>query len=152
MNREIEKKYFIKKLPEYTNIDKYKMIEQKYLSITDNAETRVRKTKNSDGVTKYSLTYKRGKGRIREETIIEIDKRTFEKIWHSIEGQSLKKTRYYVLYDNNIVEVDCFTNPKLDDVAEIEFKSKKEMDSFEPPIWFKEETDLKNKDFYEMIQ
>lgn len=152
MSKEIEKKFFIKKLPDYTNIDKYKIIEQKYLSITDDAEVRVRKTKNSDGVTKYYLTYKKGKGRIREEKTISIDKKSFQKIWHTINEQPINKTRYYVLHDNNIIEVDCFNNPKLNDVAEIEFKNKKEMDSFKPPIWFKEETDLKNKDFYEMIQ
>jgi CYTH domain-containing protein len=127
---EIERKYIIEELPD--NLEAYpsKHIKQGYVSIAP--VIRIRQLDKQ-----FILTIK-GKGLLaREEFELEIDKDQFDELSKKVDGLIIDKTRYYITLDDYIIELDIFHSDYKDlIIAEVEFPSLEEANSFVPPDWF----------------
>ena len=137
---EIERKYLIKTLPE--NLDSYpcKHIEQGYL----NTDPVVRIRRSDDT---YTLTYK-GKGlMVREEYNLPLNAESFEHLKEKIDGRLIKKCRYLIpLDDTHTIELDVFKGDLAPlQLAEVEFATEEEANTFLPPTWFGEDVTFSNK-------
>lgn len=131
---EIERKFLIHTLPE--NLDNYprKEIEQGYI----NREPVIRIRRSDD---KYILTCK-GQGlMVREEFELPLSKEAFEHLKPKTDGIFIEKTRYLIPYDEKLtIELDVFHGKLAPLVlAEVEFDSVDEADTFVPPAWFGED-------------
>ena len=137
---EIEKKYLIHKLPE--NLETYprKKIQQAYLCT--NPVVRIRKQDEE-----YILTYK-GKGlMIREEYNLPLNRDAYEHLLQKADGIVLTKTRYLLPLPQGLtIELDVFDAPYENlRLAEVEFSSEEEANSFVPPEWFGEDVTFSKK-------
>lgn len=131
MGLEIERKFIIDKLPFDLSSYDYHEIEQGYL--TRNPVVRIRKEDDT-----YYLTYK-SKGRlIKEEYNLPLTKEAYEELLPKISGNLIKKIRYLIPYNQELtIEFDVFKGMfKGLMLAEVEFSSEKEANSFVPPEWF----------------
>lgn len=129
---EIERKFFVSELPK---LDSLKMDEiiQGYLSI--NPEVRVRKKGDF-----YYHTEKSEGAMIREETEYEITKEEFYDSFSKCENRVIEKVRYYIPYENHLIELDIYKGKhKGLVVAEVEFESEGDAKAFCPPKWFGKE-------------
>jgi len=132
MPQEIERKFLVNKVPEITeNIMRYEIL-QGYVLISESMEIRLRK--KSD---KYFQTIKTGEGLNRGEYEIEIQRGQFELLWPLTESKRIEKTRYEIVYNNSLIELDIYKD-SLDGLvtAEVEFHSEKDSTMFIPPDWF----------------
>ena len=137
---EIEKKYLIHKLPE--NLETYprKKIQQAYLCT--NPVVRIRKQDEE-----YILTYK-GKGlMVREEYNLPLNRDAYEHLRQKADGIVLTKTRYLLPLPQGLtIELDVFDAPYENlRLAEVEFSSEEEANSFVPPEWFGEDVTFSSK-------
>ncbi len=128
---EIERRFLIKDLP--SDLDSYpsKSFEQGYLSI--NPVLRVRREEDD-----YFVTYK-GRGKLlREEYNLPLTEEAYEHLISKADGTVIKKRRYFIPLDNDLViELDIFEgNLSPLKIAEVEFSSEEEAMAFEPPDWF----------------
>lgn len=131
---EIERKYLLKKLPEELEAYPHKEIEQGYLST--NPVVRIRRSDD-----KYTLTYKGSGMMVREEYNLPLTREAFEHMKPKADGIFIEKTRYLIPYANKYtIELDIFKGalaPLF--LAEVEFESEEEANSFCPPDWFGED-------------
>lgn len=136
MNKEIERKFLVKQLPD--NLQQYPSTEiiQGYLAITEDG-TEVRLRQKGD---RYFQTLKCGFGLQRGEAEIEISKGQFEKLWSMTGGKRVEKIRFEIDHTGMKIELDIYSGI-LDGliVAEVEFSSIEQAKSFVPPSWFGEE-------------
>ncbi len=141
-DREIERKFLLKRLPKNLREFHHASIRQGYLAVHDD-RTQVRLRVAGRRCT---LTVKRGRGLARDEFEIEVGRAEFEKLWPATEGRRLHKTRFHVPYGHHIVEIDVYNgrNSGLV-VAEVEFRSEKECANFQPPDWFGAEVTGKSR-------
>jgi len=132
MHREIERKFLVRKLPEQLAEFPHAEISQGYLvSLDDGLQVRLRKSNE-----RYSLTYKRGVGNVREEREVELTPMQFDALWPATEGKRLEKTRYDIPLGNRVVEIDVYGgrhNGLV--VAEVEFDDEESAKNFQPPDW-----------------
>lgn len=131
---EIERKFLITKLP--ADLASYPCckIEQAYLC----TEPVIRIRRRDDN---YILTCK-GKGFLaREEYEMPLPKDSYEHLLKKADGNIIKKTRYFIPYENGLtIELDHFASPMTDlYLAEVEFSSEEEANAFVPPVWFSED-------------
>ncbi len=130
--REIERKFLVRKLP--ADLTKYPSAEisQGYLvSMDDGLQMRLRKTGE-----RFSLTYKRGSGNVREEREVELTAEQFDALWPATEGKRLVKTRYEIPFGQLTVEIDLYHERHEGlVVAEVEFDEEEAAKKFEPPDW-----------------
>ncbi len=128
---EIERKYLVSHIPENLENFHYRHIEQGYLST--NPVVRVRRDND-----KYYLTYK-GKGlMVREEYNLPLTKEAYEHLIKKSDGNIITKKRYEIP-DNtgHTIELDIFEGAFTGTVlAEVEFASIEEADSYIPPEFF----------------
>lgn len=134
MHMEIERKYLIKELP--SNLEDYpvKVISQGYL----NTDPVVRIRRSND---KYTLTYK-GKGlMVREEYNLPLNQEAFEHLVTKIDGILIQKKRYLIPFDEKLtIELDIFEGDLAPlQLAEVEFETEEDANSFVPPAWFGED-------------
>lgn len=131
---EIERKYLIHNLPE--NLETYprKKIEQAYLCTRP--VVRIRKQDED-----YFLTYKGGGMMVREEYNLPLNKEAYEHLKEKADGIILSKTRYLIPLENDLtIELDIFDSPYENLwLAEVEFSSEEEANTFIPPEWFGED-------------
>lgn len=137
---EIERKYLVSELPE--NIESYpcKHIEQGYLA----TEPVVRIRRSND---QYTLTYK-GKGlMVREEYNLPLTAESFEHLKEKIDGILIQKRRYLIPYgEKYTIELDIFDGELAPlQLAEVEFETEEEANSFTPPEWFGEDVTFSTK-------
>ena len=132
MGKEIERKFIIKEMPDL-NAYPFKCLEQGYLSV--NPVVRVRKEDDT-----YYLTYK-GKGFLeREEYNLPLNKESYEHLIAKADGKLIKKKRYLIPYEKYTIELDFFEGELAGLViAEVEFETVEEANSFNPPSWFGED-------------
>ena len=156
---EIEKKYIIDSLPINLNPYKSVLIEQTYLVITKDSNTRVRKITNlNDEKISYTFTYKYGSAPKRKEEEFEIDSKTYQGFLEKINGSPLLKERNHYKYNNSCFTIDTYKNPSIKGliIAEVEFKNDSLLEQYIPPTWFgKEVTGVKqygNKHLWKIIQ
>ena len=137
---EIERKYLIKTLPEDLAQYPYKEIEQGYL----NTDPVVRIRRSNDT---YTLTYK-GKGlMVREEYNLPLTKEAFCHLKEKIDGRLITKRRYLIpLPPHDTIELDVFSGDLAPlQLAEVEFETEEEANSFIPPSWFGEDVTFSKK-------
>lgn len=138
---EIERKYLVKQIP--TDLSQYavRIIEQAYLS----TEPIVRVRRDND---LYELTYK-SKGLItREEHNMPLTPDSYAHLLSKADGRIISKKRYMIPYKNHIIELDVFEDTLAPLVlAEVEFDTIDDANSFTPPSWFGEDVSLK-KDYH----
>ena len=132
---EIERKFLIDKLPRALQRFPHKEIAQGYLAIARGAHVRLRRAGRA-----YSLTFKRGPARSREEREIHLQPAQFAILWPATAGARLTKTRYYVPWKKLTIEIDIYrgSNQGLM-VAEVEFPDVRTYHSFRPPDWLGDE-------------
>src|SRR5919204_6770311 len=86
-NREIERKFLIKGLPDKLKRSRCYIIEQGYLA-SESAGRQVRLRKKGKTAT---LTFKVGRGKSREEREIKLSPRQFAVLWPGTAGRRLYK-------------------------------------------------------------
>jgi CYTH domain-containing protein len=132
-NREIERKFLVKWLPENLKQWRSFVIEQGYLA-TESAgrQVRLRKTGNT-----MSLTFKVGRGSHREEREIKLSPKQFAALWPGTAGRRLRKVRYEIPWDNVMIEIDIYRGRHAGlVVAEVEFPDSVSCRRFMAPWWF----------------
>ncbi len=142
---EIERKFLIKELPDLSKYD-YVDIEQGYLCT--HPVVRIRK-KND----KYILTYK-GSGLLAHEEIeANLTEDGYNHLVKKIDGNLIVKKRYLIPLEPYTIELDVFSGHMEGLImAEVEFPTVEEANSFTPPDWFaKEVTDDRRYHNSEMI-
>src|SRR2546423_6272640 len=131
-DREIERKFLVRKL--WDDLTSYPSAEisQGYLVSLDNGlQVRLRKSGE-----RFSLTYKRGIGKVREEREVELTAEQFAALWPATEGKRLLKTRSKIPVDDRIVEIDVYHGRHEGlVVAEVEFDTEEASKDFQPPDW-----------------
>lgn len=136
MPQEIEVKYIVRTVPGNLNQYRNEKIRQGYIVAEEGANV-VRIRQKGEG---YFLTVK-GVGHLsREETEIRLSFEQFEALWPLTDGKRLEKIRYYIDQEDFLIELDIFEG-FLDGlkVAEVEFESEEEAETFVPPTWFDRE-------------
>lgn len=133
---EIEKKWLIdkNKIPLELSNAKIFEIEQTYISFSP--EIRVRKINDGEEYSFAVKTNMTADGLIRNEMEENITQEEYNLLINKKEGNTIYKTRYQFLYENNIYAIDIFEG-ELEGLAylEIEFASKEEADEFVAPDW-----------------
>ena len=131
-NREIERKFLVRKLPADLSTLVSTKISQGYLVSTDDGlQVRLRKSGEQ-----YSLTFKRGLGNVREEREVELSVDQFSALWPATEGKRLIKTRYEIPLGDLVVEIDVYGGRHEGlVVAEVEFDDEGSATNFQPPDW-----------------
>ena len=131
---EIERKYLIKNMPKLENY-KYHKIEQAYLCT--NPVVRVRREDES-----YYMTYKGGGMMAREEYNLPLNREAYVHLIQKADGNVIGKTRYLIPLEQEglTIELDVFDSPFESLVlAEVEFESEEQANTFQPPEWFGED-------------
>ena len=105
MQIEIERKYLLKGRPEFPKPAATLEIDQGYIPGEKLIE-RLRRQRDTNGVTRYFRTVKVGSGISRAELEDETDARTFDHLWKLTDGRRLKKRRYVVLNGDDMWEID----------------------------------------------
>lgn len=129
---EIEKKFTVRSMPKLDDYD-YHKIEQAYI----NRKPTMRIRRQDD---EYYFTYK-GEGLMaREEYNLPLNEEAYCHLKEKADGKVITKTRYLIPYGGYTIELDVFEgelSPLV--IAEVEFPSIDEAESFIPPEWFDED-------------
>ena len=130
---EIERKFTITKLPEDLKSYPCHHIEQGYLST--NPVVRIRRQDDD-----YILTYKGSGMMVRTEYNLPLTKESYEHMKPKADGIVITKKRYNIPLDNYTIELDVFEED-LEGliIAEVEFPTTEEAESFCPPDWFEKD-------------
>ena len=140
---EIERKFLVKETPNLEDV-KYSKIKQGYFSITP--EKRVRQKDE-----KYYITEKGEGDMVREEKEWEIDKKEAETLFAMSKTCIVEKTRYYLPYGENTIELDVYEGRHTGlVVAEVEFETVEKATEFVAPEWFGEDI-TKDKSYKNMV-
>lgn len=128
---EIERKFLVASVP--GDLDRYPChrIEQGYLCI----EPVVRIRQQDE---EYYLTYKSKGLMVREEYNLSLNEKAYTHLKAKTDGNIITKKRFCIPYQETLtIELDifegCFAGLML---AEVEFSSASEAESFVPPAWF----------------
>lgn len=137
---EIERKYLIDQLPADLASYPCKVIEQGYLC----TEPVVRIRRSND---KYTLTYKGSGLMVREEYNLPLTAESFAHLKNKIDGRLIIKRRYLIpLAGKYTIELDVFDGDLAPlKLAEVEFETEEEANSFTPPGWFGEDVTFSTK-------
>jgi adenylate cyclase len=131
-NREIERKFLVKRLPNNLKQSRCSIIEQGYLATEPGRQVRLRKTGSS-----ASLTFKVGRGSHREEREIKLSLKQFAALWPGTAGRRLRKLRYEIPWENVLIELDIYRGRHAGlVVAEVEFPNRASCRRFKAPWWF----------------
>ena len=137
---EIERKFFITELPE--NLTQYncRRIEQGYLCTAP--VVRIRRQDEE-----YYLTYKSKGMMVREEYNLPLTAEAYAHLREKTDGNLISKQRYLIpLNETLTAELDIFDAPFAPlMLAEVEFSSEEEANSFVPPAWFGEDVTFSGK-------
>lgn len=139
---EIERKFLIARenFPEDIEKYPYHIIEQGYLCV--NPVVRVRRQDED-----FILTYK-GKGMMmREEYNLPLQAEGYYHLLGKADGKTIRKKRYLIPLDaTHTIELDEFEGDYEGLLmAEVEFTSEEDANSFEKPAWFGEEVTYDRK-------
>ena len=130
---EIERKFTVKCLPDHLEQYPVKHLEQAYL----NTDPVIRIRREDDT---YYMTYK-GSGMLaREEYNLSLNRESYAHLLPKCDGNVKKKKRYLIPWKHYTIELDIFAPPFAPlIIAEVEFATEKEAESFMPPAWFSED-------------
>ena len=137
---EIERKYLIHKLPDHLEAYPHRTLEQAYLC----TEPVVRVRRDADD---YILTYKSKGLMMREEHNLPLTKEAYCHLREKADGRIITKERYCIPYGDHLtIELDVFAGDLATLLlAEVEFSSEEEANSFTPPDWFGEDVTFSSK-------
>lgn len=137
---EIERKFLITEPPE--NLQQYNClrIEQGYLCTAP--VVRIRRQDED-----YYLTYKSKGMMAREEYNLPLTAEAYAHLRKKADGNLISKQRYLIPLDKGLtIELDIFDAPFAPlMLAEVEFSSEEEANSFVPPAWFGEDVTFSGK-------
>ena len=137
---EIERKYLVSKVPEHLEQFPCRSIAQGYLNT--NPVVRIRQDND-----KYELTYKSKGFMARQEYNLPLNREAYEHLLTKIDGRLIRKKRYMIPLSHNLTaELDIFEGdlaPLM--LAEVEFASEDDANSFVPPSWFGEDVTFSGK-------
>ena len=128
---EIERKFLVKTIPDNLSEYKCRIIEQAYLC----TEPVVRARKDND---EYYLTYK-GRGLMaREEYNLPLTNEAYQHLLAKADGNIITKKRYEIPDGTGkTIELDIFEGVCSSTVvAEVEFETIEEANSYTAPSWF----------------
>ena len=130
---EIEKKFTVKTLPNNLADYEFHIIEQAYLNT--NPVIRIRRQDDA-----YYLTYK-GSGLLaREEYNLPLNAEAYAHLLPKADGNIISKKRYLIPYHSYTIELDIFDKPFAPlIIAEVEFESLEDAETFIAPDWFAED-------------
>jgi adenylate cyclase len=132
-NREIERKFLVKWLPDSLKRSRRFIIEQGYLA-TESAGRQVRLRKIGSTT---SLTFKVGRATHREEREIKLNHKQFAALWPGTAGRRLRKVRYEIPWEGLQIELDVYRGRHAGlVVAEVEFPNRGRCRRFKAPSWF----------------
>ena len=130
---EIERKFLIQKMPSDLENYKSRLIEQAYLNVKP--VVRVRREDET-----YYMTYKGGGMMAREEYNLPLDADSYAHLLQKADGNIITKRRYLIPLAPYTIELDVFSGIfEGVIVAEVEFPSIEEAESFSAPDWFGED-------------
>lgn len=130
---EIERKFLINKIPFNINDYEFHLIEQAYLCTEP--VIRIRRQDNS-----YYMTYKSKGFLSREEYNLPLTEESYNHLLKKADGNIITKERYIIPFGKYTIELDVFKESFNGLVlAEVEFDTEDEADSFVPPEWFGED-------------
>ena len=133
---EIERKFLVKSLPPGWKRAPHDLIRQGYFALREK-RTEIRLRQKGP---EYFITVKAGWGGERLEEEIGIAKKQFTALWPLVCEASISKTRYRIRYGKHTIEMDVYEPPHHGLItADVEFRSRREADSFRPPGWFARE-------------
>lgn len=137
---EIERKYLIHTLPDTYQDYPFHQIEQGYLNTSP--VVRIRRQDEE-----YYLTYKGNGMMAHEEYNLPLDAASYEHLREKTDGFLITKKRYLIPYHNNLtIELDIFEGSLASLLlAEVEFGTEEEANSFTPPAWFGEDVTFSGK-------
>lgn len=136
VNKEIERKFLVNRVPKGYNRYACDWIVQGYIVVSDNGlEVRIRKRNKSPWLTvKSAGDLKRGEWEIR------LSQKQLKILWPLTKGHRIEKMRYKIRLDKKFANLDVYRGKlKGLKIVEVEFESIKEADSFTPPSWFGKE-------------
>lgn len=141
---EIERKYLVKSLDFIQEAKSVKRITQGFLNTHPERTVRIRISGEAAFITVKGISNKTGTTRMEWEQSIDV--RDAQELLKICEPGIIDKTRYQVLYENYLFEVDVFhgENEGLI-IAEIELSH--ECETFEKPAWLGTEV-TGNKNYY----
>jgi len=143
---EIERKFWVQKLPECCENIQPIAIEQGYVALSDDGrEVRLRKKGEA-----FFLTVKSAGTMQRSEHEVELSAAQFEALWPTTEDRRLQKDRYVLTQNAHTIEIDVYHQPlKGLIVAEVEFPSPTAAENYQVESWMSHEIThlnfLKNK-------
>jgi len=132
---EIERKFRLAVLPPWIAECDSVAIQQGYLALEPDREVRVRRAGDH-----RTLTVKSGRGLARGEVEVELSVAQLEALWPLTEGRRVEKRRYRRDAPEGTYEIDVYEG-ELSGllIAEMEFDSLEQSDSFHPPAWLVDE-------------
>lgn len=131
--KEIERKFLLAKMPDIA-LQSTTCIRQGYITESrDSVEIRLRRKGDA-----FFMTFKRGKGLVRDEAEIKIDETHFNHLWPLTQGRQVEKQRSKAILDNGLVaEIDEFSGALSGLLlCEVEFGDEARAGAFVPPQWF----------------
>lgn len=164
MNKEIERKFAMKYLPQNITIKQVIEIEQAFLYKDANTHIRIRKMQTKEGInyiytvkTQGDISYSKNQVSSKYEIESNITREEYEKLLLRKISNKITKTRIVVPIKNNLkVEIDIYYDYLQGFLtAEVEFPNEAEAKQFEKPDWLGEEIgykELSNRKLAEMNQ
>lgn len=133
---EIERKWLIDKNKIPLNLSNAEILEIEQTYISFSPEIRVRKINNGEQYSFAVKTNMTADGLVRNEMEENITQEEYNLLINKKEGNTIYKTRYQLLYEDNIYAIDIFEG-QLEGLAylEIEFVNREEADKFLTPDW-----------------
>ena len=152
---EIERKFWVKSPPKEIEQLSPVYITQGYIVASPGVhEVRLR-SKTKESSTQYILTIK-SEGEIeRQEYETIISKEQFDLLWPATEGRRIIKNRFLIEKGTHRIELDQY-HEKLAGlwVAEVEFNTKEQADTYMPEPWMDKDIShlnfMKNKALFEI--
>jgi CYTH domain-containing protein len=144
MQTEIERKFLVRSNAFENQAQKKYKITQGFLNKDKHRTVRIRIKDNKGFITVKGISTNDGLSRLEWEKEIEISEA--KSLLELCEKPLLQKTRYEIIYDNKLFEVDKFHKGHEGlIIAEIELQSEKE--EFKKPDWLGKEV-TGNKSYY----
>ena len=150
-DKEIERKWIVEKEKIPFNIEETEKIQIEQTYICFSPEIRVRKLNNGESHSFAVKTNMTADGLMRNEIEEYITEEEYNILIKKKEGNTIYKTRYQFLHEDNIYSIDIFEED-LKGLAylEVEFTTKEKARNFEKPEWAGEEvtSDVRYKNGY----
>jgi CYTH domain-containing protein len=129
---EIERKFLLPHLPADLETHPHYDIEQGYLAMDENAETRLRRSDKE-----RCLTVKQRARVGRQEINLPLTEEQWNALWPMTDGRRVYKRRYEVPHGDVLIEIDVYQRKNAGlAVAEVEFPSGEAAEAFVAPEWF----------------